>query len=91
LSPAAALGYYGGQIGRFAQETPRVPVLLHFGKQDSHIPRADVEKVHAAHPEVEICWYDAGHAFNNDTRASYNEEAAKEAMARTLAFFNRHL
>ena len=62
-----------------------------FGKHDSHIPQADVEKVHAAHPEVEICWYDAGHAFNNDTRASYNAEAAKEAMARTLAFFNRHL
>jgi carboxymethylenebutenolidase len=91
LSPAAAVGYYGGQIGRFAQETPRVPVLLHFGRQDAHIPQADVEQLHAAHPEVEICWYDAGHAFNNDTRASYNAEAAKEAMARTLAFFNRHL
>jgi carboxymethylenebutenolidase len=91
LSPAAAVGYYGGQIARFAQEIPRVPVLLHFGKQDGHISQADVEKVHGAHPEVEICWYDAGHAFNNDTRASYNAEAAKEAMARTLAFFNRHL
>jgi len=91
LSPAAAVAYYGGQIGRFALESPRAPVLLHFGKQDGHIPQADVEKVHAAHPEVEICWYDAGHAFNNDTRASYNAEAANEAMARTLAFFNRHL
>jgi carboxymethylenebutenolidase len=91
LSPAAAVGYYGGQIARFAQEIPRVPVMLHFGKQDGHIPQADVEKVQAAYPEVEICWYDAGHAFNNDTRASYNAEAAKEAMARTLAFFNRHL
>ena len=91
LSPAAAVGYYGGQIARFAQEKPHAPVLLHFGKQDGHIPPDDVEKVHAAHPEVEICWYDAGHAFNNDTRASYNPEAAKEAMARTLAFFNRYL
>jgi carboxymethylenebutenolidase len=91
LSPAAAVGYYGGQIGRFALEIPHVPVLLHFGKQDAHIPKDDVEKLHAAHPGVEICWYDAGHAFNNDTRATYNAEAAKEAMARTLAFFNRHL
>jgi carboxymethylenebutenolidase len=91
LSPAAAVGYYGGQIARFAQESPRAPVLLHFGRQDRHIPEADVESVHAAHPEVEICWYDAGHAFNNDTRASYNAEAAKEAMARTLTFLNRHL
>jgi carboxymethylenebutenolidase len=91
LSPAAAVGYYGGQIARFVHESPHAPVLLHFGRHDSHIPQADVEKVHAAHPEVEICWYDAGHAFNNDTRASYNAEAAKEAMARTLTFFNRHL
>jgi carboxymethylenebutenolidase len=91
LSPAAAVGYYGGHIARFAQESPRAPVLLHFGRQDGHIPQADVEKVHAAHPEVEICWYDAGHAFNNDTRATYNAEAAKEAMASTLAFLNRHL
>jgi carboxymethylenebutenolidase len=91
LAPAAAVGYYGGHIARFAQEKPQVPVLLHFGKQDNHIPQADVAQVQAAHPEVEIDWYDAGHAFNNDTRASYNAEAAKEAMARTLAFLNRHL
>jgi carboxymethylenebutenolidase len=91
LAPAAAVGYYGGYIARFAGEQPRVPVMLHFGKHDNHIPAADVEKVKAAHPEVEIDWYDAGHAFNNDTRASYNPEAAQEAMARTLAFFSRHL
>jgi carboxymethylenebutenolidase len=88
---AAAVGYYGGHIGKFAEETPRAPVLLHFGREDQHIPQADVAKVQAAHPEVEIEWYDAGHAFNNDTRASYNEVASKEAMARTLKFFNRHL
>jgi carboxymethylenebutenolidase len=91
LPPAAVVGYYGGHVARFAGEKPRVPVMLHFGKHDNHIPQADVEKVQAAHPEVEIYWYDAGHAFNNDTRASYNEAAATEAMARTLAFFNRHL
>jgi carboxymethylenebutenolidase len=91
LAPSAAVGYYGGHIARFAHEKPKVPVLLHFGKQDSQIPQADVEKVQAAHPEVEIDCYNAGHAFNNDTRASYNAQASKEAMARTLAFFNRYL
>jgi carboxymethylenebutenolidase len=91
LSPAAAVGYYGGHIARFVQEKPRAPVLLHFGKDDKHIPQADVEKVQAAHPKVEIYWYAAGHAFNNDTRASYSAEASKEAMARTLTFLNRHL
>jgi carboxymethylenebutenolidase len=91
LSPAAAVGYYGGHIARFAQEAPKVPVLLHFGKQDQHIPEADVEKVQAAHPEVEIAWHNAGHAFNNDTRASYDEKASKEALTRTLKFLNQHL
>ena len=91
LAPAAAVGYYGGYIAKFAEETPRVPVMLHFGKQDDHIPAADVEKVRAAHPEVEIFWYDAGHGFNCDMRGSYNESAAREAMARTLAFLGKHV
>jgi carboxymethylenebutenolidase len=91
LAPAAAVGYYGGRIGSFAQENPRAPVMLHFGRQDAHIPESEVAKVQAAHPEVEIHWYDAGHGFNCDMRGSYNETAAKEAMARTLAFLNKHL
>jgi len=91
LAPAAAVGYYGGQIARFAAEKPKCPVMLHFGKLDDHIPEADVAKVHAAHPEVEIYWYATGHAFNNDMRASYNEEASREAMARTLAFLNKNV
>ncbi|MGH9640662.1 MAG: dienelactone hydrolase family protein, partial [Bryobacteraceae bacterium] len=53
LHPAAAVGYYGGRIANYAAETPSAPVLLHFGKQDAHIPADAVEKVHAAHPEVE--------------------------------------
>jgi carboxymethylenebutenolidase len=91
LAPGAAVGYYGGRIAQFAQENPRVPVMLHFGKLDDHIPADEVAKVHAAHPEVEIYWYEAGHGFNCDMRGSYDEKASKEAMARTLAFFQKHL
>jgi carboxymethylenebutenolidase len=91
LAPGAVVGYYGGHIVKFVEEKPRVPVMLHFGKKDDHIPESDVAKVHAAHPEVEIYWYDAGHGFNCEMRGSYNEKAAKEAMVRTLAFFNKHL
>jgi carboxymethylenebutenolidase len=65
--------------------------MLHFGKQDAHIPAEEVEKVHAAHPEVEIYWYDAGHGFNCDARASYNGEAAHEARERSLRFLKKHL
>jgi carboxymethylenebutenolidase len=91
LNAAVAVGYYGGQIGKFAAETPKAPVMLHFGRQDRHIPPEEVEKVHAAHPEVEIYWYDAGHGFNCDARASYNAAAAKTARERSLGFLRKHL
>jgi carboxymethylenebutenolidase len=91
LHPGAAVGYYGGRIGNYINEKPTAPVMLHFGKQDAHIPAEEVEKVHAAHPEVEIYWYDAGHGFNCDARASYDAASAKEARQRSLAFLKRHL
>jgi carboxymethylenebutenolidase len=91
LTPDAVVGYYAGGIGNFAKETPRAPVMLHFGKQDTHIPREQVEAVHAAHPEVEIYWYDAGHGFNAVPRSSYNPEAARLARERSLAFLRKHL
>jgi carboxymethylenebutenolidase len=91
LHPAAAVGYYGGRIANYAAETPSAPVMLHFGKQDKHIPAEEVEKVHAAHPEVEIYWYDAGHGFNCDARASYNMEAAQLARQRSLSFLKKYL
>lgn len=91
LKVNAAVGYYGGRIGTYAGENPSCPVMLHFGKQDTHIPAEEVEKVHAAHPEVEIYWYDAGHGFNCAARASYSPEAAKLARERSLAFLRKHL
>jgi carboxymethylenebutenolidase len=86
-----AVGYYGGQIANYAGETLSAPVMLHFGKQDTHIPAEEVEKIHAAHPEVEIYWYDAGHGFNCDARGSYNKDAAHVARGRSLSFLKKYL
>jgi carboxymethylenebutenolidase len=91
LHPAAAVGYYGGRIANYVAEKPTSPVMLHFGRQDAHIPAEEVEKVHAAHPQIEIYWYDAGHGFNCDARASFNAAAAREARERSLSFLNQHL
>ncbi len=92
LNPDVAVGYYAGGIGNFATETPHAPVQLHFGKLDTHIPAEQVNKVQAAHPQVEIHWYEnAGHGFNCDMRASYNAEAAALARTRALAFLKKHL
>ena len=91
LGASAAVGYYGGRIAQYANENPACPVMLHFGRQDAHIPAEEVEKVGSAHPEVEIYWYDAGHGFNCDARSSYNAAAAKEARERSLAFLKTWL
>jgi carboxymethylenebutenolidase len=91
LRPSAAVGYYGGRIGTYAGEIPTCPVMLHFGRQDAHIPPEEVAKIQTAHPQVEICWYDAGHAFNCDARASFNATEAAEARRRTVAFLNKNL
>jgi carboxymethylenebutenolidase len=91
LGVQAAVGYYGGRISQYAQEEPKTPVMLHFGKQDQHIPPEEVDKVKQAHPEVEIFWYDAGHGFNCDARASYSPESARAARERSLEFLKKNL
>lgn len=88
---AAAVGYYGGGIAGLAGEQPQCPVQLHFGEQDQSIPLTDVGKVRAAHPELPIYLYPAGHGFNCDQRASHHAESARLARERTLAFLREHL
>ena len=92
LDPDAAVGYYGGQIPTYAAEKPKAPIILHFGLHDDHIPKSVIdEKVHAAYPEIPIFWYEAGHGFNCNDRASYNAEASKLARERSLEFLKKQL
>lgn len=91
LHPSAAVGYYGGNIANYVNEAPAAPVMLHFGRQDAHIPASNVKRIHASHPQVEIYWYDAGHGFNCDARGSFDLEAAKQARERSLSFLRKHL
>lgn len=87
----AAVGYYGGQIVQYASEQPKCPVILHFGKQDTHIPQEAVERIQVAHPEVAVYLYDAGHAFNAEPRPSYDPASAKLARERSLLFLRGKL
>ncbi len=86
-----AVGDYGGQIVEFLEEPLQVPVMLHFGAEDPVIPPEDVDKSRAARPDVPVFMYQAGHGFNCDARASYNEESAKFALTRTLEFLGENL
>jgi carboxymethylenebutenolidase len=91
LDPAAAVCYYGGQIAANAAETPRCPVMMHFGAKDPHIGPAEIEKIKAAHPDLPLFLYDAGHGFNCDQRKDYEPKSASLARQRTLEFFSRNM
>jgi carboxymethylenebutenolidase len=88
---ACAVGYYGGGIADTAAETPRCPVLLHWGETDQSIPPEHHARVRAAHPDLPMHIYPAGHGFNCDQRGSYHEPSAKLARQRTLDFLAKHL
>ena len=91
MSPACCVGYYAGGIGKFASEKPACPVMLHFGADDDHIGKDQLNAVRAANPEVELFVYEgAGHAFANAQRSSFQAEAAALARERSLAFLKQH-
>jgi carboxymethylenebutenolidase len=87
----AAVGYYGGRISQYLGEQPKVPVMLHFGELDTHIPQSEVDAIAKAHREVQIYRYPSGHAFNREGSAAYSAACARRARERTLAFLNQHL
>jgi carboxymethylenebutenolidase len=88
---ACAVAYYGGGILDNAELQPKVPLMGHFGDKDQHIPVDGVRKLAAKHPKHQIFVYEADHGFNCDQRGSYNEPAAKQARARSLEFFRKHV
>lgn len=84
---SAVACFYGGDIVNRVDETPRVATILHFGRSDETISPADVAAITAAHPDLPIWLYDAGHAFV--APSGYHEDSAKLAMLRTLQHFQR--
>jgi carboxymethylenebutenolidase len=86
---AAASSFYGRRIPELLDETPKCPLILHFGKTDGSIPPELVEKIGAAHPNLPIYLYDAGHGFASDRRADYDADCARLARLRALQLFQR--
>lgn len=71
----------------------RMPVIGSWGGRDTSILPDDVraldQRLKAPH-DFKI-YADAGHAFFDDQRKSYNAAAAQDAWARTLAWFGKYL
>src|SRR5262249_3321583 len=70
---------------------PRCSVLFHFGETDQSIPPDHHAKIRAAHPEIPMHIYPAGHGFNCDARGSYDAASATLARTRTMEFLAKHL
>jgi len=91
LQVACVVCYYGGQIAQLKHETPKAPVMMHFGEKDAAIPMSDVDAIRQAQPGVTIHTYPAGHGFNCEQRKDFHEESAALARRRTLEFFAKHI
>lgn len=85
---AAVASFYGGQIYLNLDLEPACPTILHLGKRDELIPPDEVETIRAAHPELPVFMYDAGHAFVAPN--GYDADAARLSRLRTLAHFARN-
>jgi carboxymethylenebutenolidase len=101
----AAVTFYGGGVteGRFGlpslvEQAPGLgaPWLGLYGDLDAGIPVEQVEALREAAAgatvPTEIVRYEgAEHGFNCNDRPSFHPEAAADAWARTLAWFDQHL
>ena len=91
---SAAVPYYGvGPAVPSTFEGLTAAVQGHYGERDDFYPaddaRAQAEQIRReSGAEVEFHFYDAGHAFHNDTNAlgTYSEADATLAWSRTVEF-----
>jgi len=94
---AAVVDFYGIHPNvRIDPARLKVPLLAHFAKRDTSVKETDaralVAKISAAGGNVAAHYYDADHAFFNDTRPTvFDKAAAKTAWDRTLGFLRKYI
>jgi len=93
LGIEAGACYYPTDIAKQLDETPRCPVIVHFGERDHIITPDIVGKFSAAHPKVPAFLYPAEHGFNcwHPNAKNYHEPSAELALERTLDLFDRYV
>jgi carboxymethylenebutenolidase len=92
---AAAVPFYGGQPTAENAAKIKAPLLIHYAALD--------ERINAGWPAYEAAlkangvkyqmfmYANTNHGFHNDSTPRYDEDAAKLAWSRTLAFLNENL
>lgn len=86
-----SVSYYGARNVQFLDETPKAPVLFHFGAQDRSIPPEAIAAHRQKLPQMATFVYPADHAFNRSAGHAYDPDSATLALERTLDFFAEHL
>jgi carboxymethylenebutenolidase len=91
----AAIPYYGPHP--VVSDVPKInaAVFAVYGELDSRI-NSGIPAIEEAMTEnnkiyEKMIYPNAGHAFNNDTGSRYNPEAAQDAWARSLAWFDKYV
>jgi carboxymethylenebutenolidase len=95
-SIGATVAFYGTPLTANEVSSVTAPVMGNYGSRDGGIPASSVNAMRdaltAASIDNDIKIYDgAQHAFFNDTRPSYHEEASKDAWTRTLEWFRKYV
>ena len=87
---SAASCYYGGNIAQMLGLRPQCPTICHLGAKDAHIPLVGaVDRIEAAHPDVPVYIYDAGHGFARKDSTDHDAASDRLAFERTLELFGR--
>jgi len=86
-----SVSYYGARNVQFLDETPKAPVMFHFGAQDKSIPPEAIATHREKLPKMETFVYPADHGFNRDVGHAYDPDSAALALQRTLDFLKEHL
>jgi carboxymethylenebutenolidase len=92
----AAVCWYGAPPEAVADtRTIAVPFQGHFARQDQFFLPSQIEAFEARLKQgkvrYELYWYDANHAFGNETGPFYDREAEKLAWKRSTDFLAKHL
>jgi carboxymethylenebutenolidase len=91
----AAVPYYGPHPSPDEVPNIQAPVLAIYAGNDTRINQS-IPAIEAAMQQnnkvyEKVIYPNTDHAFHNDTGARYNAEAAQDAWARTLAWFEQYL
>ena len=91
----AAVPFYGGAPNPSEAAKVKAAILAQFAENDQRVndswpPYEAALKAAGATYEAHT-YPGTGHGFNNDTTPRYNEQQAKIAWERTVAFFKKHV